>query len=313
MAPVYFDCPCILPPLYSGSISPDLFKKILERNKIDGFIGTPFTISTLYENTETRAQLKKLKTITFLGAALDRAIGDDLCQYTRVTPIIGATETGEQISIRPADKMLWYTHCFVPENGSKMVPIDAEGSAEGLHELVLERSEDGLTNFFQSAFWNPDFKNLKRIELKELYTPIRDSDGSIRWIFTARKDDLTKLSWLAKFHAQDIEARLQQHPSVQSVLVGGEGRPCPYVLIEAKESVLDAISEEELLNEIYQTAVVGQNNASVKEIQIPKETVLLAKKERPFKRNLKQVVLRREVEKDYSEEIETAYERLGCR
>lgn len=246
-----------------------------------------------------------------MGAALDRSIGDDLCEHTRLTPLIGSTETGDQISIRPVNRKLWYTHSFVPEIGNKMVPIDStDDTTRGLYESVIERQVHDDDNVFQPAFWNPAHDGLERIETKELYKPITDLDGSLRWIFSTRKDDLTKLSWLAKFHAADIESRIQQHTDVKSVLVGGEGRPTPYVVVELKEGVLDSKSSEEVLEDIYTTAVARTNGEDIKEIRIPKETVLVAKRNKPFRRSLKQVVMRKAVEEDYREEIEQAYRKF---
>lgn len=247
----------------------------------------------------------------FVGAALDQSIGDDLCNHTILTPLIGSTETGDQVSVRPSDRKLWYTHSFVPEIGSKMVRIEsADGTPSDLHEAIIERPDDGKENVFQPALWNPAFKDLDRIETKELYRPITDLDGSIRWVFSGRKDDLTKLSWLAKFHATDIETRIQKHPDVTSVVVGGEGRPAPYVVIELKAGVLDCKSAEQVLEDVYASAIAKTNDVDIKEIRIPKETVFLAKKDKPFRRNLKQVVQRKSVEEDYRKEIEQAYLQL---
>jgi acyl-coenzyme A synthetase/AMP-(fatty) acid ligase len=311
MAPAFMDCPCIMLPPDVLSPSPALFKKLMTLNYIDGIRGPPQTIVTLYEDPETRAMLKSLKYLVYLGAQLDRSIGDDLCQHVRLTPLIGSTETGDQLSLKPRDRKLWYTHDFVPESGSKLVRIEPSGhDAKELYELVHYRSENGEANMFQPAFWNPAFKDLNCIETKELYAPVLDSDGRTRWVFAARKDDLTKLSWLAKFHAEDIEGRIQQHGDVKSVHVGGEGRPAPYVIIETKEGVLGRINEEQLLEELYRTVVVKTNDVDIQEIRIPKETIFIATKEKPFRRNLKQVVVRKEVEEDYREEIEQAYLRL---
>ncbi|KAI4692726.1 uncharacterized protein J4E88_001094 [Alternaria novae-zelandiae] len=192
--------------------------------------------------------------------------------------------------------------------GIRMVPLDA--GSDDLHELILEQVGDGRTNPFQTSFWNTAHRFLERIKTKELYRPVKDSDGRTRWAFSARKDDLTKLSWLAKFHAQDIERRILQQPDVQNVLVGGEARPAPYVIVQAKEGVLDGKSEVQLLDELYDGVVAATNKADLNEIRIPRETVMIAKKEKPLKVSLKQLVQRKAVEQDYSEEIEQAYVQL---
>ena len=69
-------------------------------------------------------------------------------------------------------------------------------------------------------------------------------------------------------------------------------------------------SEEQLLGELYASVIAGTNKADIDEIRIPKETVMIAKTEKPFKRNRKNAVLRKEVEQDYWEEIEQAYLQL---
>lgn len=133
----------------------------------------------------------------------------------------------------------------------------------------------------------PAFRNSRAIETKELYEPIKDSDGRTRWAFSARKDDLTKLNWLAKFHAQDIESRVQQHPGVKGVVVGGEGRPTPYVIIEVEEGVLELGNEGQVLDKLYSGTIVEPNRANIDEIRITRETILIARKDRPFRRSLK--------------------------
>lgn len=309
MAPVFLDAPCVMMPRGEVTLTPALFKKITSMNKIDGMKCPPFTIAGLYEDPVTREILKSLEFVVYIGAPLDRAIGDDLYQHTRLSPVIGSTETGDQIDLRPADRSLWYTHDFVPENDHKMVPFDTEG-LDNLHELILENAEDGRANPFQLAFWNSGHRYLKRIETKELYRPVKDSDGRTRWAFSARKDDLTKLDWLAKFHAQDIESRILQHKEVQNVVVGGEGRPAPYVIVQVKEGALDEKSEAQLLDELYDSVIAGANKNDIDEIMIPRETVMAATKEKPLKVNFKQVVQRRAIEQDYLEEIEQAYLQL---
>ena len=308
LSPVFLDSPCIMLPQGETSLTPKTFKKIIKMNKVDGMRCPPHTITTLYDDPASKELLRSLEFVVYLGAPLNQAIGDDLCQYTRLSPAIGSTENGDQLSLRPANRRLWYTHEYVPENGHKMVPLEVPG--EDLHELVLEAPTDGRMNPFQLAFWNTAHRHLDRIKTKELYRPVIDSDARTRWAFSARKDDLTKLSWLAKFNAQDIEGRILQHSDVERVLVGGEGRPTPYVIMQAKEGVLDRKSEAQLLDDLYKQVISGANKADINEISIPKETLLLAKQEKPFHVNLKQVVQRRAVEQDYMEEIEQAYLRL---
>lgn len=315
LAPVFCDTSSVILPPDMTDLCPSDFKKILQLNMVDGIGAPPYTLHELYKDSEGRQLLKSLSFICYFGAALDRDVGNGLCHFTRLTSIIGATETGPQASFSPLDKNLWYTYDYVPENGYRMVQVPNSNSmqdgSDDLYELILERPADGQPNMYQSAFWNPQFKSVDIIETKELYAPIKDLDGRNRWIFSARKDDLMKLNWLAKFHAQDIEKRIEQHPDVAEVLVGGEGRPTPYVLIKAVRDVFDRKSAQALLNELYEGIVAKTNEKDFKEIQIPKETVIIAKNGKDFKKNSKMTLMRKAIEQDFMEEIDDAYEKLA--
>ncbi|KAF1968822.1 acetyl-CoA synthetase-like protein [Bimuria novae-zelandiae CBS 107.79] len=311
--PVYNDNVCIVPPADCTLFTPEVFKKLIQFNIVDGIVCPPHTIVQLYAEPETRQMLKELQYIVYLGAALDQKVGDDLIEHTKVVSLIGSTETGKQVDLMPLNKKLWHTHDYVPENGSEMVRIEGTGPAtdgsEDLHELVLHRPADGEANLWQPAFWNPQFRHLAKVETKELYAPIRDLDGRTRWILSARKDDLTKLEWLAKFHAKDIENVIKQHPGVSSVFVGGEGRPSPYVIVEPKSRDMDGEEADALLDEVYQSLSKGDD--SHVEIRIPKETIFITKPGKPLKRSFKQTMMRKEIEMDYSAEIEAAYAQLA--
>ncbi|KAF2107873.1 hypothetical protein BDV96DRAFT_505460 [Lophiotrema nucula] len=313
LSPVFSDCSAIIPPADATSFGPSVFKKLMQMNMIDGIMCPPLTITQLYKDPESQALLKRLDYIIYVGASLDKSIGDDLSMHTKITSVIGSTETGPQVDLTYTDRKLWHTHAYVPENGNRMVPIErshtVSDSSADLYELVLDRPKEGA-NLYQAAWWNPMWNGRNTIETNELYTPVKDSDGQTRWVFTARKDDLTKLSWLQKFHAHDIETQIKQHADVAEVLVGGEGRPAPFVIVEMNEGVLKDKGANRLLDELYNGVIAQSNEKDLDEIRIPKETVMIAKAEKPFKMSFKQTVKRKDVEKDYSQEIEEAYARL---
>lgn len=248
----------------------------------------------------------------YAGASFDQAIGDELSMHTRLTPVIGSTEGGLRNYTIALDRKLWNTFDYVPEAPHRWVKREGHGGVSGeLYELVFDRPADGRPSYFNGTFWNKRwYGGVDAVETRELYSPVKDLDGATRWIFRARADDLTKLSFLAKFNATHIEARVLRNPAVKHVLVGGEGRPAPYVLIEPKDGVLDAKSADELLDDIYNETVALANKEDIGEIRIPRETVFLAKREKPFKINLKALVLRREVENEYKEEIDEVYQKF---
>jgi long-subunit acyl-CoA synthetase (AMP-forming) len=134
-----------------------------------------------------------------------------------------------------------------------------------------------------------------------------DKFGAKRWISRGRRDDLVKLSWLAKFHATHIEDAISRPPSVKSVVVGGEGREVPYIIIEPRDQSMSGSDPEKFIDEIYNTVIYDVNERGNDEIRIPREMVMLADPGLPFKRTLKMTVMRLEVEKTYKDHIETQY------
>ncbi|CAN8104285.1 unnamed protein product [Discula destructiva] len=307
--------PVALPPDASG-LSPALFQKIVARNHfIQGLSSPPQPLVALWQDAAARELIKTLHYVSFAGASLNQAVGDEIVRYTRLTSLIASTDGGVRFVILPLDRRLWSSMLYVPEAPHRFLQREDSAAAgdgeEDLYELVFDRPADGKPSLFQGAFWNERLTAGKdSAPQSELYSPVKDSDGSTRWIFRARTDDLTKLNFLAKFRAADIEERIRRHPDVHHVVVGGEGRPAPYVLIEIKEQSLERKSEAQLLNEIYDGTVAPNNAKDIEEISIPRETVALGTKDKPFRVNLKHVVLRREVEKDYKEEIEELYARF---
>lgn len=70
--PVYGNTVGIIPPAEHTTFSPDVFKKLLRFNTVDGIIAPPHTIHQLYAEAETQQLLKDLQFIVYLGAALGK-------------------------------------------------------------------------------------------------------------------------------------------------------------------------------------------------------------------------------------------------
>lgn len=314
----------ILPPEATGP-SPALFKQISARNPfLQGLSMPPQPLVALWADAESRELIKALRYVSYAGASLDPVVGDEIAQSTMVVPLIASIDGGLRFSIQPLDRMLWRSVLYVPEAPHRFVRWEGSAVAgdgeEDLFELVFDRPADGKPSLFQGAFWNEQVAaGNDSLPQSELYAPVKDSDGSTRWVIRARTDDLIKLSFLAKFHAVDIEQRILRHSAVKHVVVGGEGRSVPYVLIEVNAEALKEKTEAKLLDEIYDEAVAPGNAKDTEEIRIPRETVALGSRDKPFRVSMKQVVLRREIEKEYSEEIEKLYRKVegkranGCK
>jgi acyl-coenzyme A synthetase/AMP-(fatty) acid ligase len=271
--------------------------RICQQTGVDSILTPPALIEDFYTDTEAFDFLKSLKYVCWLGAGLDHKVGDVLASHTNLFPVIGSTEQGARLSFDSDDVAMWKSYEFVPEMGARFELV-----ADELYELYIDRtSEDSL---FQCGFFT--FPDLQLIDTEELYTPVVDKHGSRRWVAHGRKDDLVKLSWLAKFHATHIENAIARHSQVAAVIVGGEGRAAPYIIIEPKDWTTVG-DPDKFLDELYNTVIYSVNEKDNDEIRIPRETIMLSDPILPFRRTLKMTIMRKEVERTYEEHIEALY------
>ncbi|RDW59031.1 hypothetical protein BP5796_11955 [Coleophoma crateriformis] len=277
--------------------------KIITENKVSMLFTPPHLIEELYQLPEGLSLLKSLDALCYVGAALDKTTGDNLCEFTTVCPFLGSTEAGAAASLNPVDARKWNSFDFVPEHGPRFEKV-----TDDLYELHFDRNPPDEYNIFQGAFHT--FPDRNTFATSELYTPTVDADGKTRWVLTCRKDDLTKLSWLAKFHAADIEKAILKHAAVQAVFVGGTGREAPFVIIQpvAELENLSVEEQRKMVDEIYDSVIGQAIEQDITELRIPRQTVMLADPTRPFQRTLKMTMKRAEIEKDYKRDIDEMYD-----
>jgi hypothetical protein len=72
--PIFMNGMCTMLPPDATGLSPELFKKIMAMNPVESLKCPPHTVATLYADPESRALLKSLKSIMFLGAALGKRL-----------------------------------------------------------------------------------------------------------------------------------------------------------------------------------------------------------------------------------------------
>jgi acyl-coenzyme A synthetase/AMP-(fatty) acid ligase len=287
----------MLPAEMTFPIDPFSLARICKYTGACGLITPPSLIEELHRNAAGLEFLKSLKYVSWVGAGLSQSVGDALEPYTYLIPTIGSTERGIQLSFEPNDRGLWNSFEFIPESGPRF-----EKFGDNLFELYIERNPDSC--YSQRIFYT--FPNATALSTAEIYSSILDENGSRRWMFQGRKDDLVKLSWLAKFHATHIEDALAKHDKVKAAVVGGEGRDVPYIIIEPKDQKT-VENPERFIDEIYDHAIRGINQTDDNEIQIPREMVMLADPTISFKRTLKMTIMRKEVENAYKSRIDNLY------
>lgn len=288
----------LLPPDMKSPLDRESVIRICQHTGARSIVTPPSLIEDFYNDKSAFDFLKSLDYVCWLGAGLDSAIGEDLAKHTHLFPVIGSTERGPQPSFESPDVKMWNSFEFIPESGPRFEHI-----SDDLYELQVDRTPEH--DVFQGGFYV--FPDLDTIPSSEIYSPVVDSYGSTRWIFRGRTGDLVKLSWLAKFHATHIESAINMHSQVNSVVMGGEGRDVPYIIVEPKDhnEIQDG---EKFIDEIYDTMILSLNEKGHQEIHIPRDTVMLSDPSLPFQRTLKMTIIRQKVEDSYKQHIDAMYQ-----
>jgi acyl-coenzyme A synthetase/AMP-(fatty) acid ligase len=294
--PLFWRFPVIIPPVDAPQPLPaSLVDEILQKVEVEGGFYMPSILKEMASDPDKLERLRRLKYIQFGGAPLDKWVGDLLCDYVKLVPLIGSTEAGPLLLRTPENPKDWNAYWFDPRTGVEMVP---EGN--GLYEMVIRRRPQW--DRFQGIFIsNP---GLEIYHFNDLYTKHAEKDELM--YYSGRKDDLFKLSWLAKVRAKDIESVLDRLPPVRSSLVGGEGRTRPFLLVELKQHANDKEQQNKIIDKIW-TELEKLNEDNVEETRILRDHILLSDPTRPFQRLVKGTLDRRSILKSYEQDIDLVY------
>lgn len=305
ISPVYWDTvPILLPADTPFPANADIVQRVHRVvGPFDGGFYTPGLLKELCQNPETLSMLRSHRWVMYGGAALDEQVGDQLCKYTEVTKMLATTEGGIVQLFRPQRPDLWKYYHFHPLMNFRMVPL-ADGTGEeedGLYELTIEKDPTGKVP--QSLFVGfPDLDVYHTQDLYSKHPTIPDI-----WDHRGRTGDLMKLAGLAKFHARDVEAAVEKCPDVRMAMLGGEGRPVPFLLVEIKQNG-EGLAPDVIIDRVWEI-VDSVNKDVTEEGRISREMILLADPDRPFRLNLKSSLDRRRTLELYAHDVEMLYQK----
>lgn len=187
--------------------------------------------------------------------------------------------------LRPSPHVLPYLHMkHVEENVHECVILD------GFPNKLVSNSDDPPNSFYSS----------------DLFTPHPNILGA--WKFFGRLDDRVTLINGEKVLPLPIEGRIRQDPLVRDAVVFGVGRPIPGALIFRSDSAAD-LDDKEFIDLIW-PAVKDANSRAEGFSQISREMIrpVLATTDCPS--TDKGSIKRAQVYRDFSSEIDLAYEDL---
>lgn len=286
----------------SAPPTPQLVKTIIQNTQVDGVILPPSLIDSLCLDPVGLSTLRGLKHIHYTGASLSLKSGQLLSNHARLAPLIGSTEAGAYFVKFPSSTSDWDYVAFQPQAGAVFEP-----RLDDLHELVFIRRPEYEP--MQSIF--RVYPDRDRHPTSDLWIEHPTKKGL--WKIVGRTDDYVSLAHGDGLHASTLELEIEQHPEVQAALIGGHARPKPVVLVElipeAQYKAEDELSRKELI-ESLEPYLERANSKCHASVRLDPAMVVIARKEKPLERTIKESVARLQSLKLYEPEIERAYQRL---
>ncbi|KAJ6461250.1 hypothetical protein C8R47DRAFT_1159650 [Mycena vitilis] len=264
-------------------------------------MSTPASIEIWSESSRGLAMMQSLKALTYLGAPLNKRVGDALAAKGVVLcSTYGSMETGlvapflenhgadwDYFSMRPDieiirlpedDGSALYTHTYLP--GPTLTPSST-------NSLINGRPCCYVSDLLEQHPHKP--------ELHRVY---------------GRKDDIIIFSSGLKMSPGSIEAHINRNPLVDAALVFGQALAHPGILIQVKPEFRDHLVDDAKRVKVCDTlwaSVKEANQSSPAHFQIPRQMILLANPNKPFALTSKLQPRRRVVLEDYQQEICAAY------
>jgi acyl-coenzyme A synthetase/AMP-(fatty) acid ligase len=311
LSPVYLNMIIILGP---SGVRPDkkAVLEILRNAPVSAASFPPSLLEELLADVTSRKELQKLEKIVYGGSPLStwatRIISTEF--DGTVNSALGSTEGGLWLTApapSPSDHGYFLFHPFMSAS--------FQHTSADLYELVVNRTpqSEAYTNFFRCVDSTPlhlakhfSFDKRERVtefRTKDLFSPHPEKEGL--WRYRCRKDDLVLLSGEVKMYAGAVEEAISAHSAVKTVLVGGQYRSRPFLLVEPAMSIT-ADQEAQFMDEIWPT-VEAENGKHHESARLQKELVIVVGAEKRMVMTAKGSVDRKATLSTFEREIDQIY------
>ena len=261
---------------------------------IECSIVAPSILQEIAETPSYLGSLRRLRCIMYGGGPLAKGAGDKLRSFTNVYNLMGGSEM-YCVASEIVDQEDWEYLKFSP-----MMGTDFRYHSEALWELCFVK--EPIFDLYQSIF--ATYPELHEYRTNDLYS--KHPTKSDLWRYEGRADDIIALSNGEKFNPIATEGLISAHPDVKSVLIFGQGRFQPGLLVEATMHLVTNSDRASLKESIWQI-IAQANNDCEAHGRLSKDIILFTDPSRPFLRAGKGTVQRRLTLDIFDQEIEQLY------
>lgn len=282
----------------SAPVTVDVADQVHRFGNVEGVLYPPSLLEDIIRSPAAFEALKKLKIVVFGGAPIEKSAGEILSKTINIMNFMGGTEVAfyPVLQVEPED---WNYFKFHPFFGHEMEPCGEGIYEQVIHQTTQSREASGLFQIYPE---------LKVYRTKDLFLKHPTKEGL--WSYHGRTDDLIILSHGQTLDPITMEAVIKRHPRVRSVIIAGDGRKHPLVLIEPTDDALSSKEERENLTDDIWPSIQEANKLSSDYVQLTRPLVIVAAPGKPFTRLGKGSVDRRNTVRDYEAEIAAAFDGL---
>ncbi|KAJ6452142.1 hypothetical protein C8R47DRAFT_1258379 [Mycena vitilis] len=256
----------------------------------DFVMATPATVEAWSESPRGLAMMKSLKALTFLGAPLNKRVGDDLVANGVVLcSTYGAMETGLVATFLESHGVDWDYMAMRPGLEIARVPEEDDPSLHTHTYLV--------NSTYTTSYTNSIIEGRPGCLLRDLLEQ-HPHKPELHRVY-GRKDDIIIFSTGFKMSPGSIESHINMNPVVDAALIFGHTMPHPGVLVQLK-----ADFQNHLVDDAKRVKILRLHLSLT---QFPQQMIVLADPKKPFALTSKLQPRRRVVFEHYQEEICAAY------
>lgn len=266
----------------------------VQHQKIEYFTSVPYVLQILAQDSMGMQMLREMTLVGVGGAALPTNIGDTLVAGgVNLVSRYGSSECGFLLSSHrtyETDKNWEYLRTS-PRNN--LLQFEKQSNSPNLFELVVPN------NWPQMAKRNRSDGAFATSDLFEAHPTIQGA-----WRYHSRSDSQITLITGKKFDPSPMEESIRsKSPLIKEVLIFGNGRQVPGVLVFPVDGSKEPSSEDEIWEVIRNANTKGEAHA-----KISRDMLMIMSGSSPaLERSSKGTIIRIAAEQTFSEDIENLY------
>ncbi|KAL7931542.1 NRPS-like enzyme [Trichoderma chlorosporum] len=297
---VYYGLPSALG-IPDKPLTEDLTKDCLANAGVDAALLPPSLIEGVSQTEDGLEAIAKLKYISYGGGNLAESVGDKLvANGAFIINMLGSSEAFPIALQFQPNPNLWQYFIF---NTEIMGAEFTSTMWDGIYGLTIHRkdpSDPGL----QPAFYNfPDKNEFVTGDLFQAHETLPN-----HYKYYGRRDNVIVLSNGEKLNPVTIEDIVVNHPDVKNVLVVGQERFQPAMILEPKKLLKDDAEIEAFIDGVW-PLIEQANKQTVAHGQLVRELVAISDPAKPFLIAGKGTVQRVQTVNLYKNYIDGIYER----